>query len=151
LGEVVPLSRADIDLARTETIAPALAAHQPDIFVNCAAYNFVDKAETEGEAAFTVNGSYIAFACNDAGVRLVQFSTDYVFGRDATRATPYTEGDWADPISTYGWSKFAGEQVAWMFSRNLVIRTCGLYGVWGSGGKGGNFVETMLRLAGQGK
>jgi dTDP-4-dehydrorhamnose reductase len=155
LGDVVPLSRADIDLAKPDTIAPALAVHKPDVFVNCAAYNFVDKAEAEPVAANAVNLAGVdalARSCAGAGANLVHFSTDYVFGLDATRTTPYTEEDVPDPVSTYGATKLGGEFSAWTALPNyLIIRTCGLYGVWGSGGKGGNFVETMLRLAGQGK
>ncbi len=154
-GTVVPLTRADIDLANPDTIAPVLAAHRPDLLVNCAAYNLVDKAETDTVTAFAVNAqgvSFLARACADAGARFVHFSTDYVFGKDAVRATPYTEDDKTDPLSTYGSSKAGGEMYARVASPDsLVLRTCGLYGVWGSGGKGGNFVETMLRLAGQGK
>ena len=69
-----------------------------------------------------------------------------------TRRQPWTESDAPGPVSVYGLSKLAGEYlVRALCPRHLVLRTCGLYGVWGSGGKGGNFVETMLRLAGQGK
>jgi dTDP-4-dehydrorhamnose reductase len=65
---------------------------------------------------------------------------------------PFNETDAPGPVSVYGISKLAGEYCALAASpENLVIRTCGLYGVWGTGGKGGNFVETMLRVAGQGK
>jgi dTDP-4-dehydrorhamnose reductase len=75
-----------------------------------------------------------------------------VFGADASCLQPYAETDEAGPVSAYGTSKLRGEEAALAASPdNLVVRTCGLYGVWGSGGKGGNFVETMLRLAGQGK
>ena len=154
LGEVVPLTRADIDLARNETILPALTAHRPDVFVNCAAYNLVDKAEAEPDAAHAVNARGVgglALLCHALDTRLIHFSTDYVFGADAARTLPYTEDDQPVPVSVYGASKLAGESVVRDGSPNLVIRTCGLYGVWGSGGKGGNFVETMLRLAGQGK
>src|SRR5207237_3733675 len=70
---------------------------------------------------------------------------------DSARTTPYLEPDTSGPVSEYGRSKLAGEQAALAVRGNLAIRTCGLYGVWGSGGKGGNFVETMLRVAGQGK
>jgi dTDP-4-dehydrorhamnose reductase len=94
----------------------------------------------------------LALACNEAGARFVHFSTDYVFGADAARTASYTEDDAPGPVSVYGQSKRAGERAVLSASpRHLVIRTCGLYGVWGSGGKGGNFVETMLRVAGQGK
>lgn len=154
-GEVVPLSRDEIDLGRPETIPAYLAANRPDVLVNCAAYNFVDKAETEPEAAFAVNGlgvRLLARACSAAGVKFVHFSTDYVFGLDAARTTPLTEDDPPGPVSAYGLSKLVGEYAVRMADPNhLVIRTCGLYGRWGSGGKGGNFVETMLRVAVQGK
>lgn len=154
-GEVVPLTRADIDLARPETIAPALEHLRPAVLVNCAAYNFVDKAETETDAAFAANAwgvRALARACRTTGCKLVHFSTDYVFGLDPTRTQPLTEDDPPGPVSVYGLSKLAGEYLVRAEDANhLVIRTCGLYGVWGSGGKGGNFVETMLRVAGQGK
>ena len=159
LGAVVPLSRADINLdpGHHDAISAAVAALKPDVFVNCAAYNFVDKAESEAEreTAFRVNASaprVLASACADVGAKFVHFSTDYVFGGDATRATPYAEDDVPDPISWYGNSKLGGEGRVEMFAADyLIVRTCGLYGVWGSGGKGGNFVETMLRLADSGK
>ncbi len=154
-GEVVALTRAVIDLDRPETVTPGLAAVRPDVVVNCAAYNFVDKAEAEPEAAFRTNAwgvRELARACRDLGCRLVHLSTDYVFGLDAGRRTPLAEDDPPGPVSVYGLSKLAGEYlVRSVCPRHLVVRTCGLYGVWGSGGKGGNFVETMLRVAGQGK
>src|SRR5207253_8347285 len=75
-----------------------------------------------------------------------------LFGLDAARSSPYQVGDAPGPVSVYGLSKLAGEYaVQAECPRPLVIRTCGLYGVWRSGGKGGNFVETMLRVAAQGK
>ncbi|MBY0461020.1 MAG: dTDP-4-dehydrorhamnose reductase [Gemmataceae bacterium] len=155
LGEVVPLSRADIDLAAHESTFAAVAGLTPDVFINCAAYNLVDKAEGEPEVAFAVNAvgvELLARACAGVGAKLVHFSTDYVFGADATRATPLAETDPPGPVSVYGASKLRGEQAALAASpAHLAIRTCGLYGVWGSGGKGGNFVETMLRVASQGK
>jgi dTDP-4-dehydrorhamnose reductase len=154
-GEVVPLTRADLDLSCPETIPAAVAALGVGVFVNCAAYNLVDKAESERDAAFAVNAwgvRALAVACRAAGVKLVHFSTDYVFGLDASRATPFTEDDAPGPVNVYGLSKLAGEYLARAAAPDaLVIRTCGLYGLWGSGGKGGNFVETMLRLAAEGK
>jgi dTDP-4-dehydrorhamnose reductase len=132
-----------------------LSELRPGVVVNCAAYNFVDRAEAEPEAAFAVNAwgvRQLALACRDLGCVVVHFSSDYVFGLDDTRQTPYAETDAPGPVSVYGLSKLAGEYlVRGLCPRHFVIRTCGLYGVWGSGGKGGNFIETMLRLAGQGK
>src|SRR3954469_22196818 len=78
LGEVVPLSRADIDLAKPDTIAPAVDSVRPDVFGNCAAYNLVDKAEEDWEGAFDTNTTGIrllATACAGAGSKLVHFST----------------------------------------------------------------------------
>jgi len=154
-GEVVPLARADADLTDAARLRDKLNALRPDCVVNCAAYNFVDKAEAEPDAAFAVNAwavRNLATACRDLGCTLVHFSTDYVFGLDASRRTPLAETDPPGPVSAYGLSKLAGEYlVRATCPKHFVIRTCGLYGVWGSGGKGGNFVETMLRLAGQGK
>ncbi len=154
-GDVMSLTRADIDLSRPDTLRPALEPLRPDVVINCAAYNFVDKAETEPEAAFAVNAwgvRILAQACRDLDCTLVHFSTDYVFGLDDARRAPWTEDDAPGPLGVYGLSKLAGEYlVRATCPKHYVIRTCGLYGVWGSGGKGGNFVETMLRVAGQGK
>lgn len=154
-GEVVPLARPQIDLARPDNLEDALRDMHPDVVINCAAYNFVDRAETEPEAAFAVNTwgvRRMAQACRDLDCLLVHFSTDYVFGLAEDRRAPYREDDPPGPVSVYGLSKLAGEYVVRSICpRHLVIRTCGLYGIWGTGGKGGNFVETMLRVAGQGK
>ena len=154
-GQVVPWTREHADLTRPAELRAALEALRPDVVVNCAAYNFVDRAESDPAGAFAVNGLGVrdlALACRDLGCVLVHFSTDYVFGLDETRRTPWAETDAPGPVSAYGLSKLAGEYlVRSLCPRHFVIRTCGLYGVWGSGGKGGNFVETMLRVAGQAK
>ncbi len=154
-GEVIPLTRELADLTFPQTLRTALSELRPAIIVNCAAYNFVDRAENDPEAAFAVNAwgvRNLALVCRDLDITLVHFSTDYVFGLNSTRSTPYGEQDLPGPVSVYGLSKLAGEYlVRSLVPRHFVIRTCGLYGAWGSGGKGGNFVETMLRLAGQGK
>jgi dTDP-4-dehydrorhamnose reductase len=154
-GEVVPLARDRADLARPETLRAALDELRPDVVVNCAAYNFVDRAETEPQAAFAVNAFGVrdlALLCRERGCALVHFSTDYVFGLDEGRRTPWAESDAPGPVSVYGLGKLAGEYfVRALCPRHVVVRTCGLYGIWGSGGKGSNFVETMLRVAGQGK
>jgi dTDP-4-dehydrorhamnose reductase len=153
-GEVIPLTRADIDLAAPTNALGLLEGIRPDVLVNCAAYNLVDKAEDDPAPAFRVNADGVqslALACASVETKLIHISTDYVFGGDTTRTTPYTETDTPGPVSNYGESKLEGEKHALAAPKSLVVRTCGLYGVWGSGGKGGNFVETMLRVAGQGK
>jgi dTDP-4-dehydrorhamnose reductase len=151
-GDVVALSRATMDLARIETL-DYLRQVQADVVINCAAYNSVDRAEAEPETAFRVNAwgpRRLSFICKELDCLLVHFSTDYVFGLDQARCEPYCETDQPGPLSVYGLSKLVGEYlVRANYPRHLVIRTCGLYGLWGAGGKGGNFVETMFRLAGQ--
>lgn len=152
---VLGWSRRDCDLTRTDTLRSALAAARPGLVINCAAYNLVDQAEAEPTAAFAVNAfgvKALAEACRDLDIVLVHFSTDYVFGLEGFRPEPYTESAPPGPISTYGLSKLAGEYlVRAICPRHFVIRTCGLYGRHGIGGKGTNFVETMLRLAREGK
>ena len=118
-------------------------------------YNLVDKAESEPEAAFAVNAlgvRNLALACRDLDATFVHVSTDYVFGLDSSRRVPWKETDAPGPVSAYGLSKLTGEYWARQTTaKHVVVRTCGLYGVRGTGGKGGNFVETMLRVAGEGK
>lgn len=154
-GDVVAVSRDRADLTRPELLRATLDAERPTVVVNCAAYNFVDRAESESHEAFAVNAGgvgHLAKACGERGITLVHFSTDYVFGLDGTRREPYRESDLPGPVSVYGVSKLAGEALVQAYCpRHFVIRSCGLYGVWGTGGKGGNFVETMLRLGSSGK
>jgi dTDP-4-dehydrorhamnose reductase len=154
-GDVIALTRTQADLLQPDLLKTTLASAKPDVVINCAAYNFVDKAESEPAAAFAVNVWAVrdlARICRDLDCTLVHFSTDYVFGLDDSRRTPWQEADRPGPVSVYGLSKLTGEYlVQSICPRHYVIRTCGLYGVWGSGGKGGNFVETMLRVASAGK
>jgi dTDP-4-dehydrorhamnose reductase len=91
----------------------------------------------------------VAVVAQELGARLVHISTDYVFGGEAElRTTPYTEFDTPIPLSIYGKSKLAGENfVRYLCQKHFVIRSSGLFGVAGASGKGGNFIETMLRLA----
>jgi dTDP-4-dehydrorhamnose reductase len=154
-SEAVGLTRQTADLTRPETLRRALDEARPDVVINCAAYNLVDRAETEPEAVFAVNVwgvRELALVCRDRGCALVHFSSDYVFGLEGTRRVPWTETDAPGPVNVYGLSKLAGEYlVQSLWPMHYIVRTCGLYGLWGSGGKGGNFVETMLRRAREGK
>jgi dTDP-4-dehydrorhamnose reductase len=154
-GEVVGLARSEFDLTRPESMRTKLMGLLPEVVFNCAAYNFVDLAESEPDAAFAVNAwgvRHLAEICRDLDCILVHYSTNYVFGIDDKRRTPYLETDSPGPISAYGMSKLAGEYfVRAACPKHFVIRTAGLFGLWGSGGKGTNFVELMLRLAREGK
>jgi dTDP-4-dehydrorhamnose reductase len=150
-GQVIGLTRPEFDLTQSEAMRTKLMELRPSVVFNCAAYNFVDRAESEPDAAFAVNAwgvRHLAEICRDLDCVLVHFSTNYVFGLDAQRRTPYVESDCPGPISAYGMSKLAGEYfVRATCPKHFVIRTAGLFGARGSGGKGTNFVELMLRLA----
>lgn len=150
--DVRPLGHADIEITNAENSAAVLEPLQPDLVINTAAYNLVDKAEDEPDAAMAVNGlgpQLLARLAEKHGWRLMHISTDYVFG-DVVRPvpTPFVESDLAVPSGRYGLSKLTGEKfVQANCSRNFVVRTCGLYGITALRGAGkGNFVETMLRL-----
>ncbi len=151
LGErAVSLARRDADLRDRDQLERAFDRWKPDCVINCAAYNFVDRAETEPQPALDVNVvgvKRLAGLCEARGLPLVQISSDHVFGGDAARRTPYTEEDPTAPVSVYGRSKRDGEKFAThVCSRHFVVRTCGLYGTRRSPGKG-SFVDTILRLA----
>lgn len=150
--DVRSLGHADIEITNAENSAAVLEPLQPDLVINTAAYNLVDKAEDEPDASMAVNGlgpQLLARLAEKHGWRLMHISTDYVFG-DVTRPTPtpFVESDLAIPSGRYGLSKLTGEKfVQANCSRHFVVRTCGLYGIAALRGAGkGNFVETMLRL-----
>ena len=149
----VALARGDLDVTDAALVARTLGRIAPATVLNAAAYNRVDDAERDPAPAFAVNAvgaHHLARAAADVGARLVHVSTDYVFG--AAGDGPFTEHAPPAPLNAYGVSKLAGEHLVRAASpRHLVVRTCGLYGVAGSRGKGGNFVETMLQLGGEGK
>lgn len=151
--ELVPLRHADQDICDHEAVRRRLGEICPDVVVNTAAFHRVDDCEVEVEKAFQVNAFAVrslAQTCADIDSTLVHVSTDYVFGGE--KRTPYTEVDLPRPLNVYGVSKLAGEHfVRSLCPRHLVIRSSGLYGVAGSSGKGGNFVETMIRMAKEGK
>jgi len=154
-GATRGLNRAEADLSRPATLSAALMPLRPRIVFNCAAFNLVDAAEDDPTTAFAVNAfgvHRLAQVCRDLQAVLVHFSTDYVFGLEGFRPSPYKESDAPGPLSVYGLSKLTGEYfVRQTCPRHFVIRTCGLYGPPGAGGKGGNFVLTMLRLAAAGQ
>lgn len=142
-------TRSDVDVTNPLKVEQTIASVMPAIVVNATAYNMVDVAEREPEAAYQGNGlavRNIALACRQADARLIHFSTDYVF--DGTADRPYTEDDPTHPLGAYGVSKLAGEYYARAYiPEPLVIRTCGVFGPGGLLTARGNFVETMLRLA----
>ncbi|WGS50614.1 dTDP-4-dehydrorhamnose reductase [Paraburkholderia sp. D15] len=143
LGRVIALDRNACDLTNPEAVRGAVAQWRPDVIVNAAAYTAVDKAETDADTAYAINGIAPGVLAEEArllGSLLVHYSTDYVF--DGRKDGAYTETDAVNPQSVYGKSKLAGEQaIAGSGATALVLRTC-----WVAGAHGGNFAKTMLKL-----
>ncbi len=147
--EIVPLTHADIDVTEFKSCEDILKNIQPEVVINCAAYVRVDDAEDLGDKAFAVNAlgaRNTALICKDLNSILVYISTDYVF--DGRKMQPYTEEDIPNPLNVYGNSKLAGEYfVRNTLENHYIIRSSSLFGVAGASGKGGNFVETMIKKA----
>ena len=148
--DVVPLGRDKLDVAVPETIERVLASLHFDVLVNCTGYHKTDEVEDRASLAVAVNTHAVqamARVCAAKRARLVHISTDYVFGGDVERARPLREEDPTAPVNVYGASKAMGETLARLASEDVVVlRVASLFGVAGASGKGGNFVETMIRV-----
>ena len=145
-ARILPFTRSVLDITDFPKMQKTLLKEAPDMVINSAAYTRVDDAETEKEHAFLVNATAVgelAKLCGDMDIPLVHFSTDYVFGGEQDRKTPYTETDQPSPINRYGESKLKGEElIAENCKKYFIIRTSGLYGR-----NGQNFVKTMIARA----
>jgi dTDP-4-dehydrorhamnose reductase len=141
---LMALSRRDADISDADKVMQVIKNHGSNVVLNAAGYTNVEGAESEPEAAFFANAlgaENLAVACRTAGVPLVHFSTDYVF--DGTKEGAYAEDDSVAPLSVYGRSKLAGEDIIRAtHPMHLILRTAWLYGVFGN-----NFLKTMMRLA----
>ena len=144
-------SHEDLDVKAETSVASAFGSLEPDWVLNTAAFHRVDDCETEPTPTFAVNAIgalNVARAAADVGGGVVFYSSDYVFGgEERERNHPYEEGDTPAPLSVYGTSKVAGEQlVAQANARHIVIRSAGLYGT-ATSRKGWTFPELMLSKA----
>lgn len=144
--DVLALDRAQLDIADPGAVRSTLGSERPDVVLNAAAYTAVDAAEADEATAYAVNAqapAWLAACTAQSGARLVHVSTDYVFDGAATQ--PYAEDAPPAPRTAYGRTKRAGEEaVLALDPRAYVVRTAWVYGAGG-----GNFVRTMLRLAGE--
>lgn len=136
---------SELDIASSNQVNDVFKNNRFDWCINCAAYTNVEKAETETEKAFNINQlgiKNIALACRDYNVKLIHFSTDFVFDGKAFKA--YTEKDKPNPINVYGLSKLKGEkEIQNILNEHFIIRTSWLYSEYES-----NFLKTMLKLSG---
>ena len=139
----------DLDVTDEASVASAIRSERPDWVLNTAAFHRVDDCEVNPTLAFAVNALgalNVARAAADVGSGVVFYSTDYVFGGQE-RDHPYEEGDSPHPLSVYGTSKVAGEQLVMQANaRHLVVRSAGLYGT-ATSRKGWTFPELMINKA----
>ncbi|MBN2863785.1 MAG: dTDP-4-dehydrorhamnose reductase [Bacteroidales bacterium] len=132
-----------LDITDKDQTADFIKKTKPDWIVNCAAYNLVDKAESEPDKAFRINAtavSNITESIKGSECKFIHVSTDYVF--DGRSNTPYNENSEANPLSAYGRSKSAGEKEALRHHAAMIIRTSWLYSSFGN-----NFVKTIRTKA----
>ena len=137
-----------LDVADKAAVHDVVAAAKPDVVINCAAYNNVDRAEQEAEAALRVNALAVlalARAARDAGAVLVHYSTDFVFDGEADR--PYTEEDAPNPRGVYAASKLVGDWFARDAPRSYVLRVESLFGQPGpTGARRGSLAAIVDRI-----
>ena len=145
--ELIPCTHGELDVTEKDRVYGLLKDHRPDAVINTAAYHRVDACESHPGKTFAVNAFgpwHLAMACRMYGAKLVHVSTNFVF--DGTADRPYREDDLPQPLNVYGTAKLSGEHlVRSNWDRHFIIRTTGLFGHSGGGGKGYNFVEAMIR------
>jgi dTDP-4-dehydrorhamnose reductase len=151
--DLILVDLPELDITDERAVQDFFERERPEATINCAAWTDVDGAESKQAQAHAVNADgagNLARAAATLGTPLLQLSTDYVFDGNAPLdgtgvARPYLESDPTGPRSVYGSTKLEGERQVLAASReHTVVRTAWLYGV-----DGRNFVDTMLRLAGE--
>jgi len=150
---VVGLSREALPLTDAGAVRRRLETLRPRVLINAAAFTQVDAAESDPVACRAVNVRgvrHLAEVCRDIDCALVQISTDYVFAGSTSRGRPFREDDPPAPQGVYATTKFEAERIAAELPSHLIVRTCGLYAS-GDHAEAGNFVNTILRLARDGR
>jgi len=145
--EVIGLTHKDIEVSDYKSCL-ILKELKPEVIINTAAFHKTDQCEEEPLKTFSVNAigaKNVATISKEINAITVYISTDYVF--DGSKTEPYTEEDTPNPINTYGISKLAGEFYTKQNPKHYIIRVASLFGIAGASGKGGNFVETMIKKA----
>jgi len=142
--DLLAFGHRDMDISSPDAVNRIIHSEKPDVIINAAAYTAVDKAESDPENAFAINATaagLLATAASAVSARFIHLSTDFVF--DGTKSTPYHPGDAIAPLSVYGKSKAAGEELVRELhsDSSIIIRTSWVYSATGN-----NFVKTMLRL-----
>jgi dTDP-4-dehydrorhamnose reductase len=142
---------AQFDLTQKDLMAQRLAEWQPQVVINTAAYNQVDRCEIERELSWSVNATgpgLLAELCAEKNIRLVHYGTDYVF--DGAKKSPYTETDAPNPLNHYAAGKYAGEQAVLRASpEHLVLRTSWVFDWHPTQTK--TFIHVILKTAREGR
>jgi len=143
-------SRSDLDIEDLDNLKAHLQDQDFDLLINCTSVHKTDQIEIEAASAFRVNVRAVkvmAACCNAKGSKFMHISTDYVFGAGHHKV-PINENTLAAPLNVYGASKALGERLALIENPSTyILRVASLFGVRGASGKGGNFIETMLKLS----
>lgn len=143
------LSREDLDVSELSELEERLSALDFNVLINCTSIHKTDDVEENAASAFTVNAKAVelmAKVSKTKNAKFVHISTDYVFSGNGY-VEPINETEPCVPINVYGASKALGEQLALTtHEKTFIIRVASLFGVRGASSKGGNFVETMIRL-----
>jgi dTDP-4-dehydrorhamnose reductase len=130
-----------LDITEEKAVNDFIKLNHPDWIINCAAYNLVDKAESDYENAVRINGlavKNLVESIKGTESKLIHISTDYVF--DGNSNIPYNENSVTNPQSAYGRSKLEGERFALLHNGTMIIRTSWLFSSFGN-----NFVKTIIR------
>lgn len=142
--QLVLCNKEECDIERPASISQAISKHLPDIIINTAAYTAVDDAEehvSEADRTNHIGAGQLGVICHKNQIKLFQLSTDYIF--DGTSQQEYTEEDKANPINTYGNTKWLGEQaIRENCNNHVILRVCAVFSEYGH-----NFLKTMLKLA----
>ncbi|OGE88093.1 MAG: dTDP-4-dehydrorhamnose reductase [Candidatus Doudnabacteria bacterium RIFCSPLOWO2_02_FULL_49_13] len=157
--EVSAWDRAELDITDPDAVTQKITELAPELIINCAAYNAVDKAEEDRAIADQINGyavGFVAKAAAQIGATIVHYSTGQIF--DGGNSGGYNENDKPCPVNAYGMSKFMGEIELQNSTENFyLIRTCWLYGKpavgpdAAVGGAKKSFTDIMLEMAKEGK
>ena len=149
--KVISISHEQMPVENAELVNALLKANKVDWVINTAAFHKLDECEKDIPKSYLINSygaSNVARVASDLGMRSVFISSDYVFSGEVDERSSYKESDQASPINVYGHSKLAGE-IATLASNpnNVVVRISSVFGSTGSSGKGGNFIESILKKA----
>lgn len=120
------------DLTNAALTYAIITKENPELVIHCAAFNDVDRAESDPDTAYRVNAMgtrNVALACQRFDATMISVSTDYVFDGESASATGYREFDPCNPISQYGSSKLWGERfVQSLLTKYFIVRTSWLFG-----------------------